>query len=171
MLAAALVLVLSAAAPSAVGDTVVAPTEAWRPMYSFLGSWKGTGTGPAGPVQLTRSYASASTNHHIEITEAVRGHSPATIWGTVSYDPRLPGLVLRRYSPGEAADGAAQDLALDAAASTADRLVFASAPTGAVRTRVTYEHAGWNVFVERVERADSSGAFTVLTETRFTRKD
>jgi hypothetical protein len=140
-------------------------------MYSFLGTWKGTGTGPAGPVQLTRSYASAATNHHIEITEEIRGHSPATVWGTVNYDPRLPGLVLHRFGAGGAPDAEAAGLALDAAASTADRLVFTSAPAGGVRTRVTYEHAGWNAFVERVERADSSGAYTVLAETHFTRKD
>jgi hypothetical protein len=163
---AALVLVLAALIPSFASAATVDPTEAWRPMYSFIGTWKGTRPAAEGTVKVTRVYASAATNHHLEITEKDGGGAKA-VWGLVSFDPEHSVLVLRHFSP----DGSATDAALDPAASTADQLVFASPQSDATRTRITYERSGWNNFVERVELAAGGGAFTVVSETKFERKD
>src|SRR5689334_16455328 len=59
----------------------VDPTAAWRPMYPFLGAWKGTRSEEAREVRVTRVYASAASNHHLEITETGSGRAPAGVWG------------------------------------------------------------------------------------------
>jgi hypothetical protein len=162
---AVLVLALAVSVASMASAATVDPTAVWRPMYPFLGTWKGTRAGANGPVTVTRGYASSATNHHLEITETGGGRTQAA-WGIVSFDPERQALVLRHLD----ADGSSSDLAFDPA-STADRLVFASPESSATRTRVTYERAGWNNFVERVEVAAGGGPFTVVAETRFVRKD
>jgi hypothetical protein len=85
----------------------------------------------------------------------------------VSFDPGRQGLVLRHF----AADGSTSDVTFDAAASTADQLVFASPESEPTRTRITYQRSGWNNFVERIELAAGGAPFTVVAETRFERKD
>jgi len=152
---AALFLAFALAFASAAGAANTDPTEAWRPMFSFIGSWKGTRAGVAGPVKVTRVYASSPTNHHLEITE--KGAGPAAVWGMVSFDAQREVLVLRHFAP----DGTTSDATFDAARSTPDQLVFAGPDA-----RITYERAGWKSFVERVE---VSGA--LVSETRFVRKD
>jgi hypothetical protein len=154
---AALVLAFAISTGSPASPPAVDQTEAWRPMHAFIGTWKSG--------KVTRTYASAATNHHLEITESAGGHERA-VWGIVSYDPALQGLVLRHFSP----DGGAADLALDPAASTADRLVFVG-DAGAAHTRLTYERAGWNTFVERVEQAAGNDTFALVAETRFERRN
>ncbi len=144
----------------------VDPTEAWRPMHVFIGTWKGTRSGAEGPTKVTRVYAPAATNHHLEITEK-GGGSPAAVWGVVSFDAQRQALVLRHF----AADGSASDTAFDSAASSDERIVFASPESDAGRTRITYERTGWNAFVERIELAQSGGPYTVVLETRFERKN
>lgn len=153
---AALVIAFAASTGSLSGAAVPDQTEAWRPMHAFIGTWKSVGG-----EKRTRVYASASTNHHLEITEAGPGHDRA-VWGIVSYDSARRGLVLRRF----VADGDALDLALDSASSTPEHLVFEGAGT-----RVTYDRAGWKNFVERVERPAGDASPALLVETRFERKD
>ncbi len=164
---AALVLALAISSSSFAKAADVAPAEAWRPIYPLLGTWQGTRTGADGPVRVTRVYASAPTNHHLEITERGSGRAAAAVWGMVSYDPQRQGLVLRHFGP----DGSAADAMFDPAASTADQLVFGSADSEPTRTRITYARTGWNNFVERIELSAGGAPFTVVAETRFERKD
>jgi hypothetical protein len=161
---AALLLVLAALLPSASGAATVDATQVWRPMYSFIGSWKGTRPAAEGTVKVTRVYASAETNHHLQITEKAGGGA-AAVWGTVNFDAELGALVLRHLAP----DGSTTNAAYDAAASTEDKLVFESPAADPTRTRITYERSGWNNFVERVELASGGGAYTVASETKFER--
>jgi hypothetical protein len=159
-------LALAVVVSSLANADPVDPTVVWRPMYAFLGTWKGVRTGADRPVKLTRVYASAPSNQEIAITESGGGGTHAT-WGTVRFDAERPGLVLRQL----AADASDADLALDSAASTAEKLVFASPESATARTRVTDERAGWNAFVERVERSAGGAPFAVVSETRFERRD
>ena len=133
------------------GAQTLDQTEAWRPMHAFIGTWKGV----RASGKVTRTYASAPTNHHLEITEKAGG--PAGVWGIVSYDTAKSQLVLRQFGT----DGSATEVALDPAASNADQLVFAGG-----ETRITYRREGWNAFTERVERGAA-----LVSETRFQRKD
>src|SRR5258705_7544806 len=64
---AALVLVLAVSIASWAGAATIDPVEVWRPMYPFIGTWKGTGARADGPVKVKRVYASAPPNHHLEI--------------------------------------------------------------------------------------------------------
>ena len=164
---AALVLALALSVASMAGAATTDPAEAWKPMYTFIGAWKGTRAGANGPARVTRVYASAPANHHLEITETGGGRSPATVRGTVSFDPQRQGLVLRQF----AVDGSASDLALDPASSTADQLVFSSLESEATRTRITYERTGAKAFVERIEHAKGGEPFAVVSETRFVRAE
>jgi hypothetical protein len=164
---AALVLALAISFASAAGAATLDATEAFRPMHPFIGTWKGTRGGAEAPVKVTRVYASAPTNHHLEITESGGGRSPAGVWGMLSFDPQRQGLVLRHFG----ADGSASDLVFDPAASTDERLVFTSLESEATHTRITYERAGWKNFVERIELSTSGGPFAVVSETKFVRKD
>ena len=157
---AALVLAVAVSTASPSGTAAPDQTEAWRPMHAYIGTWKSVGA-----EKRTRVYASAATNHHLEITESGADHDRA-VWGIVSYDATRGGLVLRRF----VADGDALDLALDPAASTAEHLVF-EGPGADTRTRVTYDRTNWNSFVERVERSSGGEPFALLVETRFERKN
>jgi hypothetical protein len=65
---AALVLALMTSMVSFASAADVVPAEAWRPIYPLLGTWQGTRAGAEGTVKVTRVYASAPTNHHLEIT-------------------------------------------------------------------------------------------------------
>jgi hypothetical protein len=164
---AALVLALAVSITSWAGAASVDPADVWRPMHPFIGTWKGTRTGTDGAGKVRRVYATAPTNHHLEITETGSGRSRAGVRGMVSFDPQGQALVLREF----AADGSAADLALDAATSTAERLVFASAESDAARMRVTYERAGAKAFVERIERSVGGEPLALVSETRFERTD
>ena len=143
----ALLFLLLLAAPVKAAD--VDPTEAWRPMLSFIGSWNGTRQG----AKFVRTYQSAATNHHLEVTEKSGGHDPS-VWGVVSYDKG--GLVLRQFE----ADGSTAEARLDFAGSTPDQLVFAGGDV-----KITYVRNGWNAFTERIERGS-----TLVSETKFVRK-
>ena len=145
----ALLFLLLLAAPSRAAD--VDPTEAWRPMLSFIGSWNGTRSG----TKFVRTYQSAATNHHLEVTEKAGGHDPS-VWGVVSFDQARGGLVLRQFG----ADGSIAEVQLDFAGSTPDQLVFQGKDT-----KITYVRSGWNAFVERIEHDGS-----VISETKFVRK-
>ena len=144
----ALLFLLLLAAPVKAAD--VDPTEAWRPMLSFIGSWNATRSG----AKFVRTYQSAATNHHLEVTEKT-GHD-SSVWGVVSFDQARGGLILRQFE----ADGSTAEVALDFAGSTPDQLVFAGKDV-----RITYVRSGWNAFVERIEHGP-----TVVSETRFVRK-
>ena len=165
---AAWVLALAVSITSWASAATVDPADAWRPMYSYLGTWKTTRTGADGPVKMTRVYASAPTNHHLEITETSGGgRARAAVRGMVSFDPQREVLVLRQF----AADGSASDLTFDSAVSTAERVVFLSPESDAARTRITYERSGPKIFVERIEQAAGGSPFALVSETRFERKD
>jgi hypothetical protein len=165
---AAWVLALAVSITSLASAATIDPADAWRPMYSFIGTWKATRTGSDGPVKVTRIYASAPTNHHLEITEAIGGaRSRAVVRGMVSFDPQRQGLVLRHFG----ADGSALDMAFDPAASTTEQAVFVSLESEAARTRITYERKGAKTFVERIERSAGGEPFAVVSETRFMRTD
>ena len=157
---AALVLAVAVSTAPPSGTAAPDQTEAWRPMHAYIGTWKSVGA-----ERRTRVYASAATNHHLEITESGASHDRA-VWGIVSYDAARGVLVLRRF----VADGDALDLALDPSSSTAEHLVF-EGPGADSRTRVTYDRPGWNTFVERVERSSGGAPYALLLETRFERKD
>lgn len=161
------VLGLAVAMASVAGAATLSPGEAWRPMHALIGTWKGTGAGASGPVKVTRVFASAATNQHLEITEKANGHGKATVWGVVSFDPQREVLVLRRF----AADGSAVELVCDPATASSGALVFASPESDASRTRIVYERSGGKALIERIERSDSGGPFTVVSETRFVRAD
>ena len=163
---AVLVLALAASLVTFASAATVDPTEVWKPMHSFIGTWRATRPANGGNVKVTRVYASASTNHHLEITEKSGGNAQA-VWGVVSFDPARQALILRHFAP----DGSASDVALDTAASTEDQLIFASPETETTRTRITYSRSGWNAFVEKVELAGASGTFAVVSETQFERKN
>ena len=162
----AVALALAASLITAGNAAIADPADAWRPMYSFIGTWKGTRAGNEESVKVTRAYTSAPTNHHIEITESGGGKSRA-VWGVVSFDAQRQALVLRHF----AADGSASELPLDPAASTTDQLVFVSPESEGARTRITYERSNWRNLVERIENAADGAPFTVVSETRFERKD
>ena len=164
---AALVLALAVSITSLAHAAAVDPADAWRPLYPFIGTWSGTRAGATGPVKVTRGYMAAATNHHLEITENGGGHGRGAVWGIVSFDPQRQVLVLRQFG----ADGSASEAALDPAASSGERLVFASPESEAARTRISYERTGANVFVERIEHAAGGEPFALVSETRFTRKD
>ena len=163
---AVLVLVLAVLLAALASAAPVDPAEAWRPMGPFMGTWKGTRVGTDGPVKVTRVYAPAPTNHHLEITEK-GGGSRAAVLAMVSLDPQRQVLVLRQF----AADGSVSDVALDPAASTGDQIVFASPESDAARTRITYVRTGDRNFVERVEHAAGGEPLVVVSETRFVRSD
>src|SRR5262249_2749068 len=118
------------------------------------------------PVKLTRVYASAATNHHLEITETAAGRSRA-VWGVVSFDPGRQSLVLRQFG----ADGSSVDAALQGQAAPPGPVVFASEGSDAHRTRITCERTGANSFVERIEQTNADGVFALVSETRFVRKE
>lgn len=164
---AAMVLFLALSLAPRAGAASGDPAEAWRPMHPYIGTWKGTRAGADGQVKVTRTFASSPANHHLEVTEAGGGTRRGTVRAIVSLDPRRQLLVLRHF----AADGSATELEHDPAASAADRLVFASAPTEAARLRITYERAGPRLFVERIERSEGGESFAVVSETRFARTD
>ena len=163
----ALVLALAVSITSWASAATVDPADAWRPIHSFIGTWKGTRAGADGPVKVTRIYASAPTNHHLEITEKAGSRSRAAVWGMVSFDPQRQVLVLRQF----ARDGSASDMVLDPAASTSGQLVFASSESAATRMRITYERTGAKTFVERIEHSAGGEPFAVVSEVRFERKD
>lgn len=164
---AAMVLAMAVSIASWAGAATIDPAEAWRPMHPFIGSWKGTRGGADGPVKVTRVYAAASTNHHLEITERGGGRSRAAVQGMMSFDPQRQVLVLREFT----ADGSASDLLLDPAASTTGKLVFVSSESEAMRTRITYERPAAKTFVERIEHSASGEPFAVVSETHFVRTD
>lgn len=145
----ALLFLLLLAAP--VRAEGVDPTEAWRPMLSFIGSWNGTRQG----AKFVRTYQSAATNHHLEVTEKGGGHD-SSVWGIVSFDQARGGLILRQFGD----DGSTSEVALDFAGSTPDQLVFAGKDV-----RITYVRSGWNAFVERIEHGS-----TLVSETKFVRR-
>jgi hypothetical protein len=163
---AVLVLALAVSVASLANAASVDPADVWRPVTSSIGTWKGTRTGANGPVKVTRVYAAATTNHHLEIAETGGGRTRA-VEGMVSFDPQRQLLVLRAFD----ADGSASDLALDPAASTAGQVVFASLEGDAARTRITYERTGAKAFIERIEHAAGGSQFAVVSETRFVRTD
>lgn len=164
---AALVLALAVSITSLANSATIDPSEAWRPMRPFIGTWKGTRTGQDGPVKVTRGYAAASTNHHLEITEKAAGKSGPGIWGMVSFDPERQVLVLRQFG----ADGSTSDVVLDPAAASTGPLVFTSPESQSPRTRITYAPDGSKGFVERIERSAGGESFALVSETRFVRKD
>jgi len=145
--------------------TIDAP-EAWRPLNAYVGTWKGTRTGDAGPIKLTRIYAAASANRRLEITEAGPDSPRAEVRGIVSFDRKRHALVMRQFE----LDGSASDLVLDPAQSTNGRVVFESLGSETPLTRVTYERTGPKRFIERIEHANGD-AFALVSETRFVRKD
>jgi len=163
-------LMLAVSIVSSAGAASVDPAEVWRPLHAFIGTWKGTRAGGNGAIRVTRIYASAPTNHHLEITEKDAGRSPAAVRGMISFDPERQRLVLRSF----AADGSTSDLALDAESSTDARVVFVTGESDP-RLRITYERLGERpgskVFVERVERATGGQPFVGVSETRFVRAD
>ena len=160
------VLALAVAMASVAGAATLSSGEAWRPMHALIGTWKGTGAGAVGPVKVTRVFASASTNQHLEITEKANGQK-ATVWGVVSFDPERQVLVLRRF----AADGSAVELVCDPASASTGPLVFASPESEASRTRIVYERAGAKALIERIEHSAAGGPFTIVSESRFVRAD
>lgn len=164
---AALMLALALSVTSLAGAATVDPVEAWRPMYTFIGTWKGTRAGAEGTVKVTRVYASSPTNHHLDITESGGSRSRGAVLGQVSFDSERQVLVLHQL----AADGSASDAALDPPASSAGPLVFAGPESDGARVRITYERTGAKTFVERVERSAGGDSFTVVSETRFVRAD
>ena len=165
-LVVALAVAIASVAGAAVAGAAVDPAEAWRPMHPFIGTWKGTRAGADGPAKVTRVYASATTNHHLEIREKGNG-SGAAVWAVVSFDPQRQVLVLRHF----AADGSAFDVTADPTAATTGTLVFESGEAEASRTRITYVSEGAKSFVERIERSAGGETFTVVSETRFVRAD
>ena len=164
---AALVLALAVSVGSSASAASVDPAEAWRPIRPLIGTWKGTRAGADGPIKLTRVYATAATNHHLEITETGGGRSRPAVWGIVSFDPARQVLVLRRF----AADGSVSDLALDPLTATTGQLVFESVDPEAARTRITYKRDGTKILIERIERSAGSESFAPVSETRLVRKD
>lgn len=162
---AALVLAVAVCIASFAHAAPVDPAEAWKPMVSFIGTWKGTRAGAEKPVRLTRVFASSPVNQHLEITESGGGRRGDALTATVTLDPQREVLVLHQL----AGDGPAVDAALDDAASSAGKLVFESEQ--APRVRITYERADARHFTERVERASGSDAFALVTETQFVRSN
>ena len=144
----ALLLILALVLPA---HAETDPTEAWRPMLSFIGSWNGTREG----AKFVRTYQSAATNHHLEVTEKSGGHDPS-VWGVVSFDPAKNGLILRQFG----ADGSIAEVQLDFAGSSSDQLVFAGKDV-----KITYVRSGWNAFTERIEHGGA-----LVSETKFVRK-
>jgi len=162
-----LALAMAVSITSWASASPVDPADAWRPLYTYVGTWKGTRVGADGPLKLTRVYASTSANRYLQITETGSDRSRTEVRGVVSLDTQRGVLVLHLY----AVDGSASDLALDPAASTNGNVVFASQDSEPTRTRVTYEHTGSKSFVERIEHAAGGEPFTLVSETRFERKD
>jgi len=162
-----LVLGMAVSITSGASASPVDPAEAWRPLYTYVGTWKGTRVGADPPLKLTRVYASASANRHLQITETGSDRSRTEVRGVVSLDSQRGVLVLHLF----AVDGSASDLALDSATSTDEHIVFASQDSESTRTRVTYERTGSKSFVERIEHAAGGEPFAVVSETRFERKD
>jgi hypothetical protein len=166
MRTAAVLFALAALIASPARAETAPPAEVWKPMHWFIGTWKGTRAGTGDEAKVTRTYASATTNHHLEITEAANGRSRA-VWGVVSFDAGLQSLVLRQFG----ADGSSLDAALQASSSEPSQVVFASSASERGRTRITYERSGANAFVERVELAAGGESYSLVSETRFVRKD
>jgi len=162
-----LMLALALSITSLAGAATVDPADAWRPMYTFVGTWKGTRAGANGPVKVTRVYSTSTTNHHLDITESGDGRSRGAVLGEVRFDSERQVLVLHQV----AADGSAADAALDPPASGTGPLVFATPESDGARTRITYERTGARAFVERIERSAGGESFTVVSETRFVRAD
>jgi len=145
----------------------VTPAEAWRPVHALIGTWKGTRAGDAGPLKVTRVFASAQTNQHLEITEKANGRAGPAVWGVVSFDPQRQVLVLRQF----AADGSTLDLVFDPSSTSTGPLVFASPESEGSRTRIVYEREGTKTLIERVERSAAGEPFALVSETRFVRSD
>ena len=136
------------------------PAEAWSPVRVFIGSWTGTG---ADKEKVTRQVASSTDNRRLVVLE--RAGDEVASWGEIAYDASRHNLVLQPREGGP-------ELVLqtfEAPAPTPSRLVFASSEEGKQAARVTYEFAGWNEFVERLEERGADGRFTVTRETRFKR--
>lgn len=166
-LALALVLALAVSTASWAGAAPADPAQVWAPMHRFIGTWKGTRAGAEGPAKVTRVLSSSATNHHLEIMEKGGGLPRAAVRGMVSLDAERQVLVLRQF----ATDGSATEAALDPAASTGDKLVFASPESEAARLRITFERTGARSYLERIERSEGGGTFEVVSETRFVRAD
>jgi hypothetical protein len=162
-----LMLALALSIASLAGAATVDPAEAWRPMHSFIGTWKGTRAGAEGTVKVTRVYSTSLTNHHVDIIESGGGRSRGEVLGQVSLDSERQVLVLHQI----AADGSASDAALDPPASSTDPLVFLGGDSDGTRTRITYERTGAKSFIERIERSAGGESFSVVSETRFVRAD
>ena len=164
---AACVLAVAVSIASGAGAAPIAPAEVWQPVHWIIGSWKGTTGGAAGPVKVKRTFASAPTNRHLEITETGGGLKRAAVWGIVSFDHERQVLALRRF----AADGSVSDLTFDLAASAAGRLVFISPESEATRARITYERTASRTLIERIEQAAGTAPWEVVSQTTFARTD
>jgi hypothetical protein len=165
--ARSLVLALAVSIPSWAGAAAVDPADAWRPMHPFMGTWKGTRQGSDGTIKVTRVFATAPTNRHLEITESDGGRSRTAVWGIVSLDRERGLLVLRQFG----ADGLASDLTLVPAASSGEQLVFATPESEAARVRITYERADAKTLIERIEQSASGAPLALVSEMRFVRSN
>jgi len=153
-----------AAVPAAAAEAPPA-AETWQPVQVFIGSWSGARTAGGSEEKVVRQVESSTDNRQLVVLERPNG-SDAASWGAIAFDDARQALVLRPY--GEAGI-AASELVLEKVDPNANRLVFTT-PAGSPRpTRLTYELAGWNEYVERLEEGKDGGSFALVSETRFKR--
>jgi hypothetical protein len=160
-------LILAAALVS--GGATVPPASAhdWAPLVPYVGVWSSARPESRGGAAVLRRYEPTADNRQLQVTEqAGRNRS---LWGVIRFDTEARELVLKRS---DAAGRSGPDLFLDVQSSDPTTVVFASRPAGGTPAveRITLERDGWNEFVERVEAAADGKTFSVVSETRFQRK-
>jgi hypothetical protein len=159
----AFLVYLALVTSSIAGVSSAVSPEAWSPMRVFVGAWAGSRSGSEGPHKVVRGYEPVEGNQQLQITE--RNGKQSGVWGVIRFDPERQAFVLGRSLP----NGEESVLVLEPVSSET-RLVFVSPEGSADRTRVSYERAGWNEFVERIEQATPGQDFVLVSEARFKRK-
>ena len=149
----------------------------FEPVRFLVGSWDGTASGQAGDGTVKRSYEWAMNGRFIHernvSTYAAQAKNPKDEvhehWSMISYDRARKALVLRQFH----VEGFVNQYALDAASSTATRLVFESENfenfSNRWRARETYEVLGPDEFTETFELAAPDKPLEVYSTNRFRR--
>jgi len=155
-----------------------APPDRWQPVQFMLGSWQGEAQGEPGKGRVERSYQWVLGKRFIEEqnTSTYEPEAPGTApevhehRSFLSYDRARKTIMLRQFHQ----EGFVNLYALNAAVSTATRLVFESVGfenLGAEwRARETYEVLSNDEFIETFELAEPGKEFQLYSRNHFKRK-
>lgn len=167
---------LSTSALRGAGSSV--PDDPWKAFEPLLGTWKGTGRGPAGESRVERIYERVLDGHFVHVrTRSVfagnEAHPDGEVhedWGMISFDPAREAFVLREFYT----EGYVNTFLLDPQALMDGVLVFTTessegAPPG-MRARTTLEFPELGVMEELFELAMPGADFEACVTSTLERE-